>query len=73
MSTNFNSFYNQKNLVDFFSMTIAKKLEEAIKRRSKATLLVSGGNTPKAFFEKLRTQLQVINHAVPMHGNVNVF
>ncbi len=55
MSTNLNSFYNQKNLVDFFSMTIAKKLEKAIKMRSKAVLLVSGGNTPKAFFEKLRT------------------
>ena len=55
MNTNFYTFTNQKTLIEDFSKTIIDKLEKAIEKKGEAVLLVSGGNTPKPLFEKLRT------------------
>ena len=55
MKSNFNAFKSTEELLENFSKTIIKKLEYAIKTKEKAVLLVSGGNTPKALFKKLRT------------------
>lgn len=53
MSSTFNSFLDENILVKELSSKIIEKLEEAISKNSKASLLVSGGNTPKLLFEKL--------------------
>jgi len=42
-------------LVESLSQEIAKNLQQAIDERGKASLIVSGGSTPKPLFEKLRT------------------
>lgn len=48
------SFTKQETLVEMLSQSIASNLEEAIKNKGVATLLVSGGSTPKPLFEMLR-------------------
>ena len=47
MKANFHTFKSKEDLVDSFCKTIIEKLENAIKTKEKAVLLVSGGNTPK--------------------------
>jgi 6-phosphogluconolactonase len=51
---NFHSFERKETLVGELSENIAKNLQEAIEKRGSATLMVSGGSTPKPLFEKLR-------------------
>ena len=46
-------FTEQSILVDALSLSIIDKLKEAILKNGKASLLVSGGSTPKPLFEKL--------------------
>ncbi|CAA6800358.1 MAG: 6-phosphogluconolactonase (EC, eukaryotic type [uncultured Sulfurovum sp.] len=47
-------FSKQETLLVTLSQNIARNLEEAIKNKGSASLLVSGGSTPKALFKKLR-------------------
>ncbi len=54
MSKYVHAFTTQCELIDDLSGQIAKDLVEAIRRNGKASLLVSGGSTPKPLFEKLR-------------------
>jgi 6-phosphogluconolactonase len=51
---NFHSFERKEALVEVLSKNITKNLQEAIEKRGSATLVVSGGSTPKPLFEKLR-------------------
>ena len=46
-------FLEQKELIDALSSKIIANLEEAILHKGSASLLVSGGSTPKPLFEKL--------------------
>lgn len=49
----FNSFETKEALVLELSFKIADILKTSIEKKEKASLLVSGGSTPKALFEKL--------------------
>lgn len=51
---NFHNFKTKVDLVDDLSQNIVNNLKEAISKNGRATLMVSGGNTPKPLFEKLR-------------------
>lgn len=51
--TNFNSFTKKEELLDELSSHIISLLEDSIEEFGKASLLVSGGSTPKPLFEKL--------------------
>lgn len=51
--TNFNSFKSKEELVNDLALYIISLLEDSIEELGKASLLVSGGNTPKPLFEKL--------------------
>jgi len=53
MSSIFNSFETKDSLVLELSSKVATILKESINKNGKASLLVSGGSTPKALFEKL--------------------
>ena len=48
-------FNDKESLIDSLSKDIINKLEKEIFEKGKATLLVSGGSTPKPLFEKLST------------------
>lgn len=50
---NLNSFDSKDILATSLANRIYSILDEVIKEKGNATLLVSGGNTPKLFFEKL--------------------
>ncbi len=54
MSKFVHAFTTQPGLIDDLSGQIASDLIESIRRKGKASLLVSGGSTPKPLFEKLR-------------------
>jgi len=47
-------FTGQDTLIKALSQSILKQLQNAIDTKGKASLLVSGGSTPKPLFEKLR-------------------
>lgn len=49
----FKEFSSSEELAQTLAQNIALILENSIKANGKATLLVSGGNTPKLFFQKL--------------------
>ncbi|WP_331774106.1 6-phosphogluconolactonase [Sulfurospirillum sp. 1612] len=53
MSNIIHKYDNQAMLREDLSLDIATNLSEAINQKGKATLMVSGGNTPKALFESL--------------------
>jgi 6-phosphogluconolactonase len=53
MMNNFNKFNSSEELTQNLAQNIASILQDAIEKDGKATLLVSGGNTPKLFFQKL--------------------
>jgi 6-phosphogluconolactonase len=46
-------FLEQKELIDTLSSKIIDNLQEAILKKGSASLLVSGGSTPKPLFERL--------------------
>jgi 6-phosphogluconolactonase len=48
-------FESADTLTDALSESIAKNLQKAIDTHGRASLIVSGGSTPKALFQKLRT------------------
>jgi len=50
---NVNKFENNEELTNSLCERVASVLNEAITERGKATLVVSGGRTPKPLFEKL--------------------
>ena len=50
-----NNFESSEALVERLSQAIASNLQKAIDTKGKASLIVSGGSTPKPLFEKLRT------------------
>jgi 6-phosphogluconolactonase len=50
----FHKFKTIIDLVEELSKEISKNLQEAIDKNGKATLIVSGGSTPKPLFEKLK-------------------
>jgi len=54
MSNNIHAFDTQNELIEKLALSISKALQDAIDKNDKASLLVSGGNTPKPLFEKLR-------------------
>mgnify|MGYP005664108019 CR=1 FL=1 len=54
MSRSVHAFDRQDDLVEALSQSISKQLQRAIEKKGKASLLVSGGSTPKPLFEKLR-------------------
>ena len=54
MSKNVHAFTGQDALISALSQSIVKELQEAIDKKGKASLLVSGGSTPKPLFKKLR-------------------
>ncbi len=51
---NFHEFSNNSKLVEILSQNIAKNLQDAIDKNSKASLVVSGGSTPKPLFKALQ-------------------
>ena len=51
--TNLNSYSNKENLLDELSSNIINLLMDSIDEIGRASLLVSGGSTPKPLFEKL--------------------
>jgi len=53
MNNNEYEFKNREDLIETLSQDIINKLENAILENGKASLLVSGGSTPKPLFEKL--------------------
>ncbi len=53
MSRNVHAFSAQDDLIAALSQSIAQALEDAIEAKGKASLLVSGGSTPKPLFQKL--------------------
>lgn len=53
MSRNEHVFSEQSRLVEALSNSILSDLQNAIEVKGKASLLVSGGSTPKPLFEKL--------------------
>lgn len=53
MMTNFKNFNTKEQLLEKLSSHIIELLEKAIDENGKASLLVSGGSTPKPLFEKL--------------------
>ena len=52
----FQSFANKDDLARFLAHSVANQLREAIAERGAASLVVSGGSTPKPFFAALKTQ-----------------
>ncbi|MBU1642956.1 6-phosphogluconolactonase [bacterium] len=54
MSNRLHAFAEQNELIEALSRRIAGQLQEAIAKKGKASLIVSGGSTPKPLFEKLR-------------------
>lgn len=54
MSRSEHAFSGQDDLIVALSQSITKHLQEAIDEKGKASLLVSGGSTPKPLFKKLR-------------------
>lgn len=48
------AFSKQDDLVEALSQSILAQLQEAIETKGRASLLVSGGSTPKPLFEKLK-------------------
>lgn len=54
MSRSVHAFTGQDDLIEALSQSIVKELQEAIDKKGKASLLVSGGSTPKPLFKKLR-------------------
>jgi 6-phosphogluconolactonase len=53
MAYQFNTFSDGAALAEALAETVAGRLAEAIGARGRATLAVSGGSTPKAFFKAL--------------------
>lgn len=53
MSKKVYTFNEQEELIDLLSRRILNNLKKAIAKRGKASLLVSGGSTPKPLFERL--------------------
>lgn len=47
------AFRSQYELTEMLSKSIAKRLDEAIRTKGKATLIVSGGSTPIPLFKRL--------------------
>jgi len=54
MSRSEHVFSNQEALIEALSQSILENLQKAIDEKGKASLMVSGGSTPKPLFEKLR-------------------
>jgi 6-phosphogluconolactonase len=54
MSRSVHAFSEQGSLIEALSQSILENLQKAIEEKGKASLLVSGGSTPKPLFEKLR-------------------
>ncbi|MEA3523293.1 MAG: 6-phosphogluconolactonase [Campylobacterota bacterium] len=50
---NLNRFENSDRLSDILSQNIAKNLQDSIDKTGRASLIVSGGSTPKPLFKKL--------------------
>lgn len=53
MMINLNEFKSQEELLSSFCKEIINNLQKAIKEKGKASLLLSGGSTPKPLFEAL--------------------
>jgi len=53
MMNNLHSFKTADMLTDTLSQNITKNLQDSIDRTGRASLIVSGGSTPKPLFEKL--------------------
>ncbi len=53
MKSNFYNFKEKETLLNALSKKIGEKLNEAILEKGYASLVVSGGNTPKPLFKKL--------------------
>ncbi len=51
---NFHEFETSSDLVESLSQNIAKNLQDAIDKKGDASLIVSGGSTPKLLFKKLQ-------------------
>jgi 6-phosphogluconolactonase len=56
MAHHFNTFANGAALAEALAEKVARTLDEAIGARGSASLAVSGGSTPKAFFKALSTK-----------------
>jgi 6-phosphogluconolactonase len=54
MSRSEHAFSKQEDLTEALSQSILAQLQKAIETKGKASLLVSGGSTPKPLFEKLK-------------------
>jgi 6-phosphogluconolactonase len=54
MSRSVHAFTKQDKLIEALSQSILAQLQEAIETKGKASLLVSGGSTPKPLFAKLK-------------------
>lgn len=50
-----NSFDSSEELIDNFTNEIISKLNDGILKKGEATILVSGGSTPKLVFDRLST------------------
>lgn len=57
MSRSEHVFSSQEALIEALSQSILENLQKAIDEKGKASLMVSGGSTPKPLFEKLRKEV----------------
>jgi 6-phosphogluconolactonase len=55
-SVHFQSYADKQTLADHLAQDVAAMLRAGMTERGKASLVVSGGSTPKPFFEALRKQ-----------------
>lgn len=55
-SVHFQSFADKQTLAEHLAIDVAAMLRAGIAERGKASLVVSGGSTPKPFFEALKKQ-----------------
>ncbi|UVC09975.1 6-phosphogluconolactonase [Rhizobium sp. TH2] len=53
MAHHFNTFANGADLAEALAMRVATQLAEGVAARGEASIAVSGGSTPKAFFKAL--------------------
>ena len=53
MSVQFNSFPDSESVSTVLAQAIADRLKQAITQRQNASLIVSGGNTPRRLFQEL--------------------
>lgn len=55
----FRSFADKQTLAEYLARDVAEQLKRALEERNAASLVVSGGSTPKPFFAALRSHTDI--------------